>query len=313
MGRGAWGTGRGTEGRILGARARTLVLVTSVQTASPHVKTTRARRVRPATCDLQPVTYSRIPSYDDKVMCSGIRTTIVGCAVLVLLATGCRAGGGGLVKQYEYEEEIYLGLDGSATVYVNASIPALVSLRGLTLDTKPNARLDRELVRSLFSTPVTNVVRVSTWRRFGRRFVQVRMTVNDIRTLSAAAPFSWATYGLASRDGQIVYRQQLAASAGGVPGNVGWTGNELIAVRLHLPARIRYHNAGADNLKRGNILVWEQSLAARRAGTPLMIEARMDSESILYSTLLLFAVSGALALGVLAILIWWVGRTGKRA
>jgi hypothetical protein len=246
-------------------------------------------------------------------MCSGIRTTIVVCAVLVLLAAGCTAGGGGLVKQYEYEEEIHLKLDGSATIYVNASIPALVSLRGLALDTKPNARLDRERVRSLFSTTVTDVVRVSTWRRFGRRFVQVRMTVHDIRTLSAAAPFSWATYGLSARGGQIVYHQQLAASASGVPGDVAWKGNELIAVRLHLPARIRYHNAGADNLKRGNILVWEQSLAARQAGTPLAIEARMDSESILYSTLLLFAVSGALALGVLAIIIWLVSRKSKRA
>ena len=245
-------------------------------------------------------------------MRSGIQTTIVACAALVLLATGCKAGGGGLVKQYEYEEEIYLKLDGSATIYVNASIPALVSLRGLALDPKPNARLDRGLVRSLFATPVTDVVRVSTWRRFGRRFVQVRMIVNDIRKLAAAAPFSWATYGLAARDGQIVYQQQLTASAGGAAGDVGWKGTELIAVRLHLPARIRYHNAGADNLKRGNILVWEQSLAARHAGTPLTIEARMDSESILYSTLLLFAVSGALALAVLAVIIWWVGRKGKR-
>jgi hypothetical protein len=243
----------------------------------------------------------------------GIRTTVLAWTVFALVSTGCRPDGGGLVKQYEYEEEIYLKLDGSATVYLNASIPALVSLRGLALDPKPNARLDRGLVRSWFSTPVTDVVRVSTWRRFGRRFVHVRMTVNDIRKLSAAAPFSWAVYGLETRGGQVVYQQQLAASAGGDPGDVMWKGNELIAVRLHLPARIRYHNAGADNLNRGNILVWEQSLAARQAGTPLVIEARMDSESILYSTLMLFAVSGALALGVLAVIIWLVGRKGKRA
>jgi len=243
----------------------------------------------------------------------GVRTTIVASAALALLSMGCQAGGGGLVKQYEYEEDIYLKLDGSATVYLNASIPALVSLRGLPLDTKPNARLDRGLVRSLFTTPVTDVVRVSTWRRFGRRFVGVRMTVNDIRTLSAAPPFSWATYSLAERDGLMIYQQQLAAAANGIPGDVGWKGNEVIAIRLHLPARIRYHNAGAGNLRRGNILVWEQSLAARQAGTPLTIEARMDSESILYSTLLLFAVSGALAIAVLAVIIWRVGRKRKRA
>ena len=51
---------------------------------------------------------------------------------------------GGLGGQYEYEEEIYLELDGSATVVVNASIPALVALRGLPLDPNPEARIDRD-------------------------------------------------------------------------------------------------------------------------------------------------------------------------
>jgi len=86
-----------------------------------------------------------------------------------------------------------------------------------------------------------------------------------------------------------------------------------VAVRVHLPSRIRYHNAGADNLKRGNILVWEQSLKDRQAGKPLEIEARIEQASILYTTLLLFAISGALALLVLALIIWWVVRKGKRA
>ena len=94
-------------------------------------------------------------------------------------------------------------------------------------------------------------------------------------------PFSWATYEIDRRDDLIVYRQRLNAVAGKDVGNVGWKGHELIAVRLHLPARIRYHNAGKDNLKRGNILVWEQALAARQTGSPLEIEARMDRQSIL--------------------------------
>jgi len=84
-------------------------------------------------------------------------------------------------------------------------------------------------------------------------------------------------------------------------------------VRVHLPSRIRYHNAGPGNLKRGNILVWEQSLADRQAGKPLEIEARIEETSILYSTLMLFAVSGALAIMVLAAIIWWVVRKGRRA
>ena len=93
--------------------------------------------------------------------------------------------------------------------------------------------------------------------------------------------------------------------------DVGWKGTELVAFRIHLPSRIRYHNAGADNLKRGNILVWEQAFADRQAGTPLEIEARVEQTSILYSTLMLFLVSGALAMSMLALIIWWVVRKGK--
>jgi len=55
----------------------------------------------------------------------------------------------------------------------------------------------------------------------------------------------------------------------------------------------------------------EQAFAARQVGSPLEIEAHVEETSILYSTLMLFLVSGGLALGVIALLIWWVVRTGK--
>jgi len=39
------------------------------------------------------------------------------------------------------------------------------------------------------------VTRVSRpWRRDGRRFIQVRVKVDDVRKLDAAAPFSWSHY-----------------------------------------------------------------------------------------------------------------------
>lgn len=244
-----------------------------------------------------------------------VRLRLLFVVLLVLtVSAACQSGGGGaspLVKHYEYEEEIFLSLDGTATVYINASVPALVSLRGLTLDTRPNARFEKNLVRAAYESPVTEVVRVSNWRRFGRRFAHVRIKVSDVRQLAKVAPLAWSTYEMGERDGLITYRQVMGAAAGRDVGNVGWKGNELMAVRLHLPARIRYHNAGKDNLKRGNILVWEQAFAARQTGSPLEIEARMDRQSILYSTLKLFAVSGAIALAVLAVIIAWVVRLGR--
>ena len=54
---------------------------------------------------------------------------------------------------------------------------------------------------------------------------------------------------------------------------------------------IDYHNAGADNQKRGNILVWEQPLTDRLRGEPLVLDARMRTQSILSSTLWLFGAT----------------------
>jgi hypothetical protein len=245
----------------------------------------------------------------------GVRRAFLAIlSALAVAALGVSAcAGSGLVKHYEYDEDIYLSVDGSATIYLNASVPALVNLRGMDLDVRPTANVDRAKVRRLFTTDATRVTRVSRWRRFGRQFVQVRMTVDDITKLGSAAPFSWATYRFDRRDGLVVYRQRLGPAAGKPVGDVGWKGGEQIAVRVHVPSRIRYHNAGAGNLRRGNILVWEQPLADRQAGTPLEIEARIEQTSILYSTLMLFAASGLLAILALAAITWWVVRKGRRA
>ena len=242
------------------------------------------------------------------------RVPAEAAAIVALLAAVSLAAcaGRGLVKHYEYDEDIYLSVDGSATVYLNASLPALVNLRGMDLDLRPTANVDRAEVRRLFTTAATRVTRVSRWRRFGRQFVQVRMAVDDITKLGTAAPFSWATYQIDRRDGLVVYRQRLGPAAGKPVGDVGWKGGEQIAVRVHLPSRVQYHNAGAGNLRRGNILVWEQPLADRQGGKPLEIEARIEQTSILYSTLMLFAASGLLAMLVLAAIIWWVVRKGRR-
>ena len=81
-------------------------------------------------------------------------------------------GANPLSRKYEYEEEIYVDLDGSATVYVNAAVPALVALRGVDLPVDPTARLDRQDVRAFFESPVTSVANVST-RNQSRKYFRV--------------------------------------------------------------------------------------------------------------------------------------------
>jgi hypothetical protein len=230
-------------------------------------------------------------------------------AVSAALASGCRSV---LPRQYEYDEEVNLALDGSAVIYVNGSIPALVALRGLEHDLRPTARLDRAAIRNFFSSEGVRVSRISSSRRHGRRFVHIRLAVQDIRRLSDAAPFAWATYSLVEKGGQVVFKQTVGAAVAREVGDVGWKGNEIVAFRMHLPARIQYHNAPSKQVERGNILVWEQSLAERLKGTPVNIEARMESESILYTTVTLFASMAIAVLALFAGIIWWVVRKGRK-
>jgi hypothetical protein len=234
----------------------------------------------------------------------------IGAAIVLL--TAAVAGGrlGGLFRQYEYEEEMYLSLDGTATVYVNSSVPALDALRGAVVDPDPSSRLDLARIREYFTTPVTHVARVSQSRRNNRRYVHVRLEVDDVRRLGEAAPFAWSSYQF-SKDGElVVYRQTVGASAGKTVESIRWKGDEIVAFRLHAPSQIVYHNA--DRKTRGNILVWEQTLPDRMRGDPLALDVRMESQSILYRTLRLFASTFAAVAVMFGLVIWWIVRRGAK-
>ena len=237
---------------------------------------------------------------------------------MLVVMSACSGGTASLFRQYEYEEEIYLSLDGRATVYVNASIPALNALRGTTFDASPATRVDTAAVRAYYSTPATRVVRVTQSRRDNRRFVHVRLDVEDITKLGDVAPFAWSKYQF-TREGNLYrYLQTIGAAAGKDVGNVGWSGREIVAFRLHLPSKIRYHNTRHD-VGRGNILVWEQSMADRLRSVPVVydanggngaLDARMDAQSILYTTLWLFGITFVAVAIVFGGVIWWVVRRG---
>ena len=227
-------------------------------------------------------------------------------AILLLTVLVSLACENVITRKYEYEEEVFLALDGSAAVYVNASVPALVALRGFKLPLDPTARLDRMVVRDLYNTPVSRVASVTTSRKEGRRYVHLRLDVPDIRRLHEAAPFAWSAYRYLEGDARFEFGQDMKAAAGQDVGNVGWDGDELIAVRLHLPSRVDFHNSPSGTIERGNIIVWEQPLAERLKGTPLVIAARMEKESILFRTLALFGGMAVLAAATFAGVIWFV-------
>jgi hypothetical protein len=244
-------------------------------------------------------------------MCAAaLRSFVFACGLAAaLLSAAC---GGVLKDDYEYEEELYLSLDGSATLNVNASVAALVALRGADLDVNPRARLDRAAVRALFEGTGVEVSRVADSRRDGRRFVHVSLDVADVRRLPQVRPFSWSTYELRDHGETFEYRQVVAAAAGKPVGDVGWTGDELVAFRIHIPSEIPFHNSPNDQ-RRGNILEWEQPLAERLKGSPLELRVTMESRSILYSTLILFGAAVVAAAATFAVVIWWISRRGRGA
>jgi hypothetical protein len=247
--------------------------------------------------------------------------------VAAAAAAACSGRSGLLAPDYEYEEDLTLSLDGSATLVVNASVPALAALHGIPLDGDPRSRVDllKEQVRAAYASPYADVLRVSVWTRAGRRFVGVRLRVPDVRALPKASPFAWAKYELREEGELVIFRETISGGAASAP-NAGWNGDEIIAFRLHLPARIRFHNSrdlrtgGTRGVARGNILTWEQRLVDRMAGKPVawsedhqpgVMEAHMDRQSILYRTLWLFGLAFAAALLVMAGLIWLTMRRGS--
>jgi hypothetical protein len=250
------------------------------------------------------------------------RLRLLYAAGVVLLVAAC-SGRGFAGRQYEYEEQLYLNADGSAAAIVNASIPALIALRGLPLDPGPRERIDRGRVREMVSEPGLVVTRVSRpWRRKGRQFIQIRVEVDDVRKLGATKLFGWSAYSVrtvATADGDYrEYRQVVGAPRGAAPPDAGWDGSELIAFKLHLPSRITWHNARVletgetADVERGNILTWEQRLSDRLQAKPIDLQVSMDSGSILYRTLSIFALSFAAAVILLIVIIWMVIRRGRR-
>src|SRR4051812_38174406 len=166
-------------------------------------------------------------------------TIAIACAAAV---TAC--GGGGLFRQqYEYEEELYLQLDGSVTAYVNASVPALVALRGADLNIDPHSRPDRERLRALFTASGARVTTPTFSRRAGRRFVHVRVEVDDVRQLPRITPFAWSTYRFERQGDVFAYRQVVGKASGKPVTGVGWTGGEMVSFKMHLPSEIPFNNS----------------------------------------------------------------------
>ena len=231
--------------------------------------------------------------------------------------------------QYEYEEQVYLDVDGHATVVIDSSLLALVAMRGAVIDPLISAATDRSVVRQIVTAAGCQVDNVSRfWTRHGRTFVQITVSATHVKDLPSCKLLAWSTYSLdviaagsqpTMPDGGLRFQQHLGAPTPGTnAAPASWSGDELVAFKVHLPSRILDHNVKLldgqnGSIERGNILTWAQTFKDRQAGKPLDMRADMDGKSILHTTLWLFAGAFAAAVAVLVVAIWLVIRKGRRS
>jgi hypothetical protein len=149
------------------------------------------------------------------------------------------------------------------------------------------------------------------WRRDTRRFVHVRVDIDDVRQASRVVPLAWSAYKFDRHDEILEFRQTVGPAAVRVKDHGWWTGSELVRFRVHLPSRVPFHNAPSGRVERGNILTWEQPLRERLTGTPLEMQVHLETESILSTTLLLFGSTVAAAAAAIGLLLWYVARRGR--
>ena len=240
---------------------------------------------------------------------AGIASARLALAVLrrraVAAACGRRRR---LFRQYQYEEEVYLSLDGTATVYVHASLAALNALRGTSFATAPNAPLDREAVRAFFTTPVTRVIgQVNASRRSNRRFIHVQLDVDEFggsarRRRSRGRPTTSNATAI-----WYVYRQTI----GPAPARMSATsdGTARRWWRSGCTCRARFDittpagTSAAATSSSGN-----RRWTKRLRGAPLVLDARMDPESILFRTLWLFGWTFVAVAITFGFVIWLIVR-----
>jgi hypothetical protein len=249
------------------------------------------------------------------------RARATGAAVAIVLSASCGAFGS---PKYEYEEQVYLDIDGHASIAIDGSLYAIGALRGVTFDGSASSGVTRDDVRSVYESVRCRVESVSRpWTRSNRRYVRVTVLVDDVRQMAQCGMLNWSRVTFAPVDEDSVrYEQTVGAPAPGAPAAAqvspaGWTGGERVAFRLHLPSRIEFHNVkrpdGSNgSVERGNILTWEQSLTDRLAGAPLALAVEMDSTSILNTTLWLFGGAFAAAVLLLLAIIWMVVRRARK-
>jgi len=227
-------------------------------------------------------------------------------AVALLLALALR----GCVA-YEFEHEFWIRTDGSGSVNVTARPELWDAMKGVRVSpTDEDAA--RQTVRALFESSGLRVRRVTLTHRGGRPYVFVAADFTDVNRLPGTPAFPDLALSVRP-EGENLRLEGRWSRPSGLPDVPLESRDGLMAVRFHLPSKVYSHRNAFAGVERGNIVAWRETVVEGLAGRPLEVGALIDRRSILRSTIGLFAVAIVLALGILAIVLWWVVRKGRKA
>ena len=226
-------------------------------------------------------------------------------AAMVLLAAGLR----GCVA-YEYEHEFWLKVDGSGSVYVTGRPELWRAFKGLEAQ-GDDADALRQAARDLFERSGLRVRKVTITHRGGRAYLFLSANFADINALAGTPAFPDLQIALRPQDGHLRMegRWSRPPARPGPPADAFG----VMAVRFHLPSKVYGHDNAAGGVERGNIVGWKQEVARALAGDALAFGATIDSRSILWSTVGLFAAAIVTGVGIIAVALFVVFRRGRRA
>ena len=212
--------------------------------------------------------------------------------------------------RYEYEHEFWLDVDGSGRVNVTGRPDLWAAFKGLAVDGDESTL--RRRAREIFERSGLRVRRVDVTHRGGRAYLFVGAAFDDVNRIGGSPAFPDLRIALRPEDGGLRLRGTWQRPATPVA-DTRAQADGLVAVRFHLPSKVYQHENAASGVERGNIVGWREDVAAALRGEKLAFGAVMDRRSIFYSTVGLFAGAVALALGLLAVMVYIVRKKGQRS
>ena len=228
---------------------------------------------------------------------------LVVALLLALSLRGCVA--------YEFEHEFWIRVDGSGTVNVTARPELWGAMKGVRVSPTDEDAAG-QTVRALFESSGLRVRRVTLTHRAGRPYVFVAADFTDVNRLAGTPAFPDLALSVRP-EGENLRMDGRWSRPPGLPDVPLESRDGLMAVRFHLPSKVYSHRNAFAGVERGNIVAWRETVTEGLAGRPLEVGALIDRRSILRSTIGLFAIAIVLALGILATVLWWVVRKGRKA